>query len=156
MKVTSKIVSDIDWKTFEALRARVAGAAQVRVGIPSGAMEEDGKTPSALVAAVHEFGDPEHGTPERPFLRTTIRANRDKYVRLNRINLLKILHGKLTIPQALGQLGEMAKADVQFFIANNTYSLKPITIARKGSSQALVDTANMKGSVVWELDEVNK
>lgn len=152
MRVTAKI-KDIDWKTLEALRERVSGAAQVKVGIPSNKMESDGVTPSALVGAAHEFG---LGVPERPFLRNTIRDQMPKYVRVNRVNLVKILHGKESINGALGILGAIAVGDVRRTIDTNDYELSPKTIKRKGSSQALVDKGQMKGSVSWELEELSK
>ena len=105
-----------------------------------------------MIAAVHEFGSPSHGIPERPFLRVAVQRNRQKYVRLNRINLVKMLRGQATVDQALGQLGEMAKGDVQTEIRSGVFApLKPATIKRKGSSRPLIDTDQMEQSVAWEL-----
>ncbi|TXG97746.1 MAG: hypothetical protein E6R08_06400 [Nevskiaceae bacterium] len=151
MKAIATIRKDLDWKTLEQLRKRVEQSAQVKVGIPSSKMEKDGKTPSALVGAAHEFG---LGVPERPFLRNTIKNNLPKYVRVNRVNLTKILHGQETINGALGKLGAIAVGDVQYFIAHNDYELDKKTIKRKGSSQALVDEGQMRQSMTWELEEL--
>lgn len=153
-RVTKKILKDIDFRKFDELKRRLmTGKRAVNVGIPEGPKEEDG-TPVAMIAAVHEYGAPEHGIPERPFLLVAIQKNRQKYVRLNRINLVKMLHGQMDEGQALGQLGEMAKGDVQLEIRNGDFTpLNPATIKRKGSSRPLIDTGQMVQSIAWELRE---
>lgn len=153
MKFTSKLLKDVDVKVFDDLKRRLVGERQVKVGFPQGKAELDG-TPTALVAAVHEFGSPELGIPERPFLRTSIRENQAKYVRLNKINLVKILRGGMDANQALNMLGMMAKGDVQTKIRDGEFqALKPATIARKGSSKPLIDSGQMRQSVSYEVGE---
>jgi phage gpG-like protein len=101
---------------------------------------------------VHEFGSPERGIPERPFLRTTIQANKGKYVQLNRKNLVAVLNKTMTVEQALGQLGAVAAGDVQAQIASGGFApLKAATIKRKGSSKPLIDTGQLRQSITWEL-----
>lgn len=151
--VTAKIVKDVDFKVFDELKRRFVGERIVRVGFPQGKTEADG-TPTALIAAVHEFGSPERGIPERSFLRSGMRENQDKYVRLNKVNLVRILRGQLTVEQALSQLGEMAKGDVQQKIRSGDFApLKQSTIDRKGSSKPLIDSGQMVQSVTYELGE---
>lgn len=151
-QVKVKILKDINAKAFDELRARIkADHSKINVGVPAGKSEADG-TPVALIAAVHEFGSPQKGIPERPFLRTTIQENRDKYVQLNRRNLVAVLNGKMNVEQALGQLGEVAKGDVQAKIASGGFEpLKESTIKRKGSSKPLIDTGQLRQSIAWEL-----
>ena len=144
-RVTKKIQKDIDWRAFDELRHRInAGKHAVRVGVPGGVAETDG-TPVAMIAAVHEYGSPAQGIPERPFLRVAIQKNRNKYVRLNRINLVKMMRGQMRMEQALGQLGEMAKGDVVTEIKSGDFAaLDPKTIAArrrarsKGYNKALL------------------
>lgn len=152
-KVTATIKKDIDFRAFDDLRKRIeAGKHVVRVGVPSGTTEADG-TPVALIAAVHEFGSPERGIPERPFLRTTIQANKGKYVQLNRKNLVAVLNKTMTVEQALGQLGEVAKGDVQANIRDGTFKpLEDATIKRKGSKKPLIDTGQLRQSIAWEIE----
>lgn len=154
--VSVKVLKDIDPKALDRLRQRLVGDNRVvNVGVPEGKREEDG-TPVAMIAAVHEFGSPSQGIPERPFLRAAVQRNRQKYVRLNRINLVKMLRGQATVEQALGQLGEMAKGDVQTEIRSGDFALlKPATIKRKGSSRPLIDTGQMVQSIAWELGDKN-
>ena len=154
--VSVKVLKDIDPKALDRLRQRLVGDNRVvNVGVPEGKREEDG-TPVAMIAAVHEFGSPSQGIPERPFLRVAVQRNRQKYVRLNRINLVKMLRGQATVEQALGQLGEMAKGDVQTEIRSGEFTpLKEATIKRKGSSRPLIDTGQMVQSIAWELGDKN-
>lgn len=151
--VTTKLIKDVDLRVFDELKRRLIGERVVKVGFPQGKTEADG-TPVALIAATHEFGSPERGIPERSFLRSGMRENQEKYVRLNKVNLVRILRGQLTSEQALGQLGEMAKGDVQQKIRSGDFTpLKPSTVDRKGSSKPLIDTGQMVQSVSYELGE---
>lgn len=154
VRVTKRILKDIDPKAIDRLKKRLIDAGKVvNVGVPDGKREEDG-TPVAMIAAVHEYGSPAQGIPERSFLRTAIQRNRKTYARLNKINLVKMLRGHMDAETALGQLGEMAKGDVQFEIRSGDFvPLKPATIKRKGSSKPLIDTGQMVQSISWELGD---
>lgn len=180
VRVTKKILKDIDWRAFDELRHRInAGKHAVRVGVPSGAAEADG-TPVAMIAAVHEFGSPSQGIPERPFLRTAMQENAKKYVALNRRNLLAILRRQMTVEQALGQLGEMAKGDVQAKLRDGDFkALDPKTIAARRRARSngynkalqskmakkqaagnaagpidrpLIDSGQLRQSITWEIE----
>lgn len=179
-RITTKILKDIDFRAFDELKRRInAGKHVVRVGVPSGETEGDG-TPLVMVAAVQEFGSPEHGIPERPFLRTTPIKQRMKYIRLNRVNLVKVLRGQMTVERALGQLGEMCKGDVQAEIRHGNFKpLDPKTIRarerkRSGShnqslkrkveskqaagaaagpiDRPLIDSGQLIQSITWEIE----
>ena len=154
--MTSKLMKDIDMTVFDKLKKRLVGDGKVvHVGIPEGKKETDG-TPVAMIAAVHEYGSPSQGIPERPFLRVAIQRNLAKYIRLNRINLVKMMRGQMGMEQALGKLGEMAKGDVVTEIKSGTFvALKPATEKRKGSTKPLIDTGQMVQSMQWELGGKN-
>ena len=156
-RVTTRILKDIDKAAIDRLKQRLIQDGRiVNVGVPEGKREADG-TPVAMIAAVHEFGSPSQGIPERPFLRVAVQRHRLEYIRLNRINLVKMLRGQMTADQALGQLGEMAKGDVQTEIRNGDFApLKPATIRRKGSSKPLIDTGQMVQSIAWELGDKSR
>lgn len=163
--VSVKVLKDIDPKALDRLRQRLVGDNRVvNVGVPEGPnhVEKSGETyrlggtSVAMIAAVHEFGSPSQGIPERPVYRVFVKKNRAKYVRLNRINLVKMLRGQMTAEQALGQLGEMAKGDVQTEIRSGVFEpLKEATKKRKGSSKPLIDTGQYIQSIAWELGDKN-
>ena len=166
---TSKIVRDISATTFPELRRRVKmDNAEVRVGLPAGKPHKVKKSKGkgsksapkaetagvAYIGAVHEFGCPEKGIPERPWLRPGIRSGKDDYTQLNRINIIRILKGEITPQIALRQLGAMAVGKVQRYIrAGHFLPLKQKTIDRKGSSAPLIDSGQMIQSMTFEVGE---
>jgi hypothetical protein len=149
---TLKVTRDFDHKAFDALK-KLAGDSNrvVNVGVGPGKREPDG-TPLAMIGAVHEFGAPEQGIPERPWLRPAITDNREKYTALNRANLARLMTGEMTFDAALGQLGLMAQGFARQQIQNGAYApLKPATIKRKGSSKPLIDTGNFLQSITYSI-----
>lgn len=156
---TAKILKDFDESKFRDLIRRFdTGNKAVNVGFPAGEPHKpkEGEKPEpytvAQIAAVHEFGSPEHGIPERSFLRAAINENRQKYFALNRDSLRKVMAGDITMEVALGKLGAMAQGDVQLKIVRGPFqALSPLTIARKGSSKPLIDSGQMRQSVQWVL-----
>jgi hypothetical protein len=168
MKVTYKVVKDIDSKTFVGLR-RLKGLHNkgIRVGLPEGKVyrerDEKGKLKMlakkakrimiAMIGAVHEFGSPTQGIPARPWLRPGVKSGTPDYVRLNRRNLLRIIDGSMSIDIAFKQLGAMAVGKVQNYLRDSSHfqALKQSTIDAKGSSKPLIDTGQMMQSVTYEV-----
>lgn len=150
------VVKDVDPKKYADLMRRFAELAghSVMVGIPQG---ENGRTDedeigSAGILAVHEFGAPNLGIPERSVVRRAIRENIGKYRKLNEQNLRKVVRGDMSVAQALGILGAVAAGDVQLTIRNADLApLKPETIRRKGSSKPLIDTGQVIQSITFEV-----
>lgn len=158
-RVTKKILKEIDWNVFNDLRRRLsAGEHAVRIGVPDSAVESDGSS-VAKIAAVHEYGSPSQGIPERPFLGAAIRENAKRYVALNRQNLLAIFQGKMTVVQALGQLGELAKGDVQKKISYGSFTpLDPKTIAarQRARSSGYNSALRRKAAAEPETEQAKK
>jgi hypothetical protein len=150
VKITAKVVKKIDPKKLDEIINRVKGLDRVAVGVPSSENARSDEVTNAMLAAIMEYGAPSAGIPERPFLRNTVRANLDNYKRLNRINIIKVLRGEMSMEQALDLLGVMAVGHVQKFVYSNTYVLKESTIKAKGSSRALIDTAQLVQSINYE------
>lgn len=112
-KITSKILKDIDSRTFAKLRQRAAvDKKYAKVGIPGTKKEPEG-TPLALIGLVMEFGSPSKGIPQRPSLVPATRKGKADFIRLNKRNLPKILREQMTLDVALNQLGAMGQAKVQ-------------------------------------------
>lgn len=153
--MTTKIIKDFDGKFLDRLKRALTGKREriVNVGFPAKAKEPDGSS-TALIAAVHEFGAPDKGIPERSFMRTSLEQNRNKRKTLNEQNLKKVLNGGMSVDAALGQLGLMASSDIKEQIKNGSFTpLKAATIKRKGSSKPLIDTGQMRQSVTYELEK---
>lgn len=152
--ISAKVVKKVDPKKIAELAARMAGLGQVLVGVPNSEIaRDDGTFNNADVAATMEYGTTDGKIPERPFLRNTIRANLDYYRRLNRVNVVRVMRGEMSPQQALEQLGAAAVGHVQAFIYSNDYQLADSTIAAKGSSRALVDSAQLVQSINYEIAE---
>lgn len=124
----------------------------VSVGIrPLGAASGD-KAPAELVqvAAAHEFG---LGVPERPFLRHALSENRDEWAGAARHAAKQAARGK-SHQGTLRELGVAMVDDAQTSIESGPWAPNaPATIARKGSSQPLIDTGQMLQSVRAVLHE---
>jgi len=150
-----EIVRNIDPKKWQQLADRLnewAGK-NVMVGIPAAEnARNDGPIGSAGILAVHEFGSPERGIPERSVVRRSIHDNQAKYVVLNKQSLRKVLRGEMTIEAAINLLGTIAAGDVKLTIRHADLApLKKATEKRKGSSQPLIDSAQMIQSITHEV-----
>lgn len=99
----------------------------------------------ALKKGVH-LGDDIAIIP-RPFMQTTVDKNKNKWKEILN-NLLK----NKTPDKALGTLGEVIKADIQYTISNNDFEKNPPHIAQiKGRNKPLIDTGKMRNKVDYEI-----
>lgn len=138
------------------LRARLTALREkwyARVGILADApkREHDGESSAFTlveVAYVHEFGAPGAGIPQRSFIRATLDEKADELRALQAKLAERVVAGKLAMRVAAEQLGLKAKGWIQQRMARNIPPpLAAETIARKGSSVALIDTGQMRSAV---------
>lgn len=134
------------------------GKSYVKVGVVGGSADTaradaDGLT-NAQLAAVHEYGAPERGIPERSFIRAPFAANRQQYIQQLRGLVAKVYRRQLSISRALGLMGAKISADLK----NNITAGEgvpppnaPATVKAKGSSRPLVDTGRLLGSISWDV-----
>jgi hypothetical protein len=107
----------------------------------------------AMVAATHEFGCPEQGIPERPFLRGGIRRGTPKFHKLNVANLRAVVLGEKGIDESIEMLGVVAVGEVKReFVVGKFVPNSLKTIERKGSSRPLIDTGSMRQSITYVLE----
>mgnify|MGYP003144275434 FL=1 len=135
-------------KTHRKLPERITGPSKVKVGFPAG------KTGGDILdrAIWNHFGT--ETIPERPFITSAIRDNRGAYQRAMRVSALKILMGETSLRTVLSKLGALAQGDIQAEIVSlSDPPNSPVTIARKGSSNPLIDTGQMRSSVSWKIGE---
>lgn len=133
-------------KMTDALR----GPDRVQVGFPAGT-----DTDVVAKAVFNEFGT-STGIPERPFLRNAMTDNRDGYRGMMTRAARKIIEseGKFTKQHALAQLGLKAQGDVQKSITDlREPPNAPATIKRKGSSNPLIDTGEMRARVTFKVGD---
>lgn len=136
-----------------AKRARELDAGDVKVGVfAGGPAREDGELTNVEIAAVHEYGAPEAGIPERSFIRSTFAEERETYAALLKKMLPRVIEGKLEVKKMFDILGAKVVADINRKVRSGEGvppPLKPATIARKGSSRPLIDTGRMIAAVTW-------
>lgn len=101
---------------------------------------------AVMVAAVHEFGSEDGTIPERSYLRSTVKEQNNKYLRLFSKVVNKGIRERRE-PE-FAKVGEQAVTDVKRKIRSRIPpALKAATIARKGSSSPLIDTGQLIGSI---------
>lgn len=149
-------ISDVD-HGFLRLADRLAKKARVRVGILADEPKEteDGDTsPLSLVeiAAIHEFGAPAAGIPQRSFIRGTVDEKRHEIEQLQFAQAKRIVLGQVDPDHAVEQLGAKVAAMMQRRIAQGIPPPNaPETVERKGSSTPLIDTGQLRSSLSYEL-----
>lgn len=143
-------VRDIDrgWKKFLRGISKHKDEVVIIVGIQGkeAAAERDGITNAAL-GAIHEFGAPGAGIPQRSFQRSTIDRERRKYETAMQKIAVRISDGKSTRSE-FEKIGLLAVSDIKrtFNSSIGLVANAPATIAAKGSSTPLIDIAVLRDS----------
>lgn len=142
--------------------ADFVGDHKVSAGFFESAKYTDG-TPVAYIAAIQEFGYPEGNIPSRAFFRNAIKANEKKWQSASSQLMLSVIEGKLSKEQALEQLGQSMKGDIQESILDGEFeSLKQSTLDARQSrkrtagvaNKPLIDTGHMMRSVDYAVEKV--
>jgi len=125
------------------------GKERVEVGFFEGARYING-TQVAHVAAIHQFGAPRAGIPERPYFSN---ANRTVKPKLLRVLVNNVDTKNMVVDQNIAdKLGLVFSDELKAAITRlRTPQNKPQTIKAKGSSNPLIDTGLMRQSATWEV-----
>ena len=136
----------------------------VEIGIFADASRDEA-VPMLVIAAANEFGakipkrqarldNPEKWIiiPERSYLRAWFDENVDALqVTLERL-IGQIVEGKISGRAALEMIGGYVVTHVQAYMIDlKTPPNVPSTIARKGSSNPLIDTGQLKDAITWRV-----
>ncbi len=128
----------------------------IEVGFFDSAKYQDG-TPVAYVAAIQEFGTDKAGRnrnvviPERPFFRAATKTASPKLLKLLKNNIdpkTMIVDDNLAGKLGAAFQGEIQQSIVTFSTPANAAS----TIARKGSSNPLVNNNDMTKAVTFKVN----
>lgn len=143
-------------KDMEAL-----GEYYAAIGFPKGEVVSAGKSKGsghkpaatmgelATIAAVHEFGSESKGIKPRPFMAQTQEKAMRRLKWLDGHLYDKVVKGLLTPKQALDKIGVYYEGKMKDTIRNGSFAANaPATIKLKGSSRPLIDTGQMRNSVV--------
>lgn len=108
---------------------------------------------NAEVAAVQEFGIGHN--PERSFIRSTVDAKQDEINTRLRAVGGGVFKGREEVQNEAGLFGEWFVGEMKRRIISNeiTPPDSPETIARKGSSTTLVDSAQLLSSLTFDVKQ---
>lgn len=151
-------------KGVAGISSLLPGPNQVRVGFPAGEADSD-----VINRAVwNEFGTKGGASgggwggpiPERPFLRNAMRdnqANLRAAMKQAAVSILKRAamgdSAAMLKLQALRKIGVLAQGYIQEEITSlSSPPNSPVTIERKGSSNPLIDTGEMRASVTYKVE----
>lgn len=135
-------------RTSRKVNPNFSGPRRVKVGFPAG------KTGGEILARAtfNHFGT--STIPERPFITNAVRDNKGKYVRFLKAEGKGILIDSTPPRLVLEKLGLMGQGDIQEEITNlSSPPNAPSTIRQKGSSNPLIDTGQMRGSVTYKVED---
>lgn len=127
----------------------------VAVGLPRGKINNtiaNAQASLVEIAVWNEFGTRDGRIPARPFLFYTLHTRQDRYIGALADGVRRVIHGKTTVGNVLDRLGIVTSGDVKLRIRElrdppNAES----TIVRKGSSNPLIDTGNLRQSITYEV-----
>lgn len=152
------VIDDRAWRRI--LRLAESKTPHAKVGILAskggGSPHGNSGTTIAEIAAFHEFGT--RAVPERSFIRRTFREKRREFrqmaAKLTRGVLQGTTRGGMSLKRALELLGSWGAAEVKKTITIDGVPppLASTTVAKKGSSRALVDTGQLLNSITHEVE----
>lgn len=136
---------------IEALKKRFKTPGFVDVGIIDAGTHPSGDITVAGIGFAHEFGTA--NLPERSFMRSTIQEKKKDIISLQKKLLGSIVKGVMKVEAGLGLIGEfVAGAIKEKIVSIDSPPNIPATIKRKGSSNPLIDTSQMKNSIIYEVN----
>ncbi len=161
--MTTAVKMKVDTRKLDQLVKRLQNA-HVKVGILA---SKGGRTPhpdSDLsmieIAAVHEFGSPKAGVPQRSFIRSAF--DLDELRKVTAMVGSRILIGRVSFRAALAVLGQWGVAQVQANIARGIdpplaaatlEKRRRIQKRRKGRDIPLINTGRLRQSIAYEIVE---
>lgn len=167
-------VPQFDDKVWQKLRRKIGALskAQVHVGVLAsmgGDQVHDPESGLTLIeiAAIHEFGSPAAGVPERSFIRATAELAKAELVTLQTRIARAILADRMTVPQALGFLGAWLQVKIKQRMTSGAGippPLAPSTLEARERRQKnqppetpetrhkpLIDTGRLYNSIQWQV-----
>ncbi|KOY81571.1 hypothetical protein I6G82_08365 [Lysinibacillus macroides] len=112
----------------------------------------------AMIASVHEFGitiQKEKGSiviPERSFLRSTFDEKQNEWFKFVEKQMAHVLNRRIGAKTLCERLGAKMVADVQEKLTDlDTPPNAPATIAKKGSSNPLIDSGGLRQRITYKV-----
>ncbi|GAF06815.1 hypothetical protein JCM16418_797 [Paenibacillus pini JCM 16418] len=105
-------------------------------------------------AAIHEYGAPKAGIPERSFLRAGTLKYKSAISKEIRDNIGDVVEGATSVQDLLEKIGSVAAEKVaMYFDKIKEPALLPVTIARRKdkSKKPLIDTKELRDAIKYEV-----
>lgn len=133
---------------------RELGARDVKVGFPEKTGSRGDELNNPTLAYIHEYGAPEAGIPERPFLVVGVESALPAVTKIMRDGAKAALTGRNTANQTLNTVGLVAQGAVQKKIVDGPFVPNtPETIRRKGSDRPLIDTGALRQAASYVIED---
>lgn len=146
---------DLGWLDIKRELRTMRRKPYVAIGLQAGDDAHDGDFSTVELGSVHEFGSRDGRIPERSWLRSAFDLHRVDYQRLIDRIVTSIYAGRTTVRRGLSILGQKAETDAKKQIVDlKTPPNAPSTIARKGSSNPLIDTGRMLATVRHKINRL--
>jgi hypothetical protein len=116
--------------------------------------EKGGKLSLVEIAAIHEFGAPDAGIPQRSWCRGTVDEKVQAIRSMQAALARQVIQGKITGRIAMERLGAYIVGLMQARIARGIEPpLKPATIAaKKGKETPLIRTGQLRSSITYAVE----
>ena len=102
------------------------------------------------IAFAHEFGT--YRVPERSFMRAGFDSNKSRIDQICESLLDRVIQGELAVAAMYEAIGAEVVGLIQDYLTNlRDPPNSPETIARKGSSNPLIDTGQLRSSITWKV-----
>lgn len=153
---------DLGWRELFR-KITLGGEVFAKVGIQQDTKrdQEDGEGPIDMVqlGAIHEFGAPNAGIPERSFIRAWHDSARSRITRLQERLGKQFIDGKITLRGMVAKLGAFGQGGIRKFMNQlKDPPLKAATVRQrrkgtkgknrgKASNNPLIDTTQLRGSI---------
>lgn len=150
------VVKDLGYSAVIRELSRLAGTF-ITVGVHGDVGYTLDGTPMVLVAAANELGTSDGRVPQRSFIRSTVDERRAEIARIQTQVMGKIADGKMTAAQGAGVVAQFVEAKVKEKVTTlDEPPNAPSTVAKKGSSNPLIDTGALRSAVVAKVIEGRK
>ncbi len=153
------LVNDKGLKAQLSMLAKASRGKVLTVGVHAAEGSEEHKAPEGSkgspltvseIATIHEYGLGHN--PERSFIRDWFDAHRSENQENLRLVGIQVLRGQYTVDIALGRLGALFQGQIQNRIsAGIPPPLSKKTIDRKESSVPLINTGQLRSSILWKV-----
>lgn len=123
----------------------------VKIGVMDGRYPDG--TSVVEVAIFNEFGTAD--IKPRPFIRQAEQKSKSDLTKVQAHLIKKLQNGQASVSDVLSTTGEWYQGRVQNEITNGNFvANSPLTVARKGSSNPLIDTGLLRSSIKWKKHDV--